>query len=108
MHITARNEAVAGTFLTLGCKRRERAFGVDVMRRSVVRRCVLFACVLLVAVDPLALTLASDSPSGYHWARKQTQFTLEVGDNVDGDWDSLLKQAINEWSDSGTVTMKEI
>jgi hypothetical protein len=63
---------------------------------------------LVIVFNPVDLALASNAPSGYHWARKQPQFTLEVGDNVDGDWDALLKQAISEWSESGTVTMKEI
>jgi hypothetical protein len=67
-----------------------------------------FGLSLLIAFPPIDLALAGDTPNGYHWARKQTQFTLEIGDNVSGDWDSLLKQAISEWSDSGTVTMREI
>ncbi len=78
------------------------------MPRSLIRSLVLVAVALVVALDPSLLALAGTTPSGYHWARKQTQFTLQVGDNVDGEWDSLLQGAIAEWSDSGTVTMKEV
>ena len=31
-----------------------------------------------------------------------------MGDNVDGEWDALLRGAISEWSDSGTVALKEV
>ncbi len=63
---------------------------------------------LLVVSDPLGLALASSAQGGSHWARKQTPFTLQVGDNVDGAWDSLLPQAIAQWSQSGTVALSEI
>jgi predicted Zn-dependent protease len=63
---------------------------------------------LLVVSEPLGLALASSAQSGSHWARKQTPFTLEVGDNVDGVWDSLLPQAIAQWNQSGTVNLSEI
>jgi hypothetical protein len=78
------------------------------MQNSLIRSLALLGLATLVILNPFDLALASNAPSGYHWARKQTQFTLEIGDNVNDEWDALLKQAIAEWSDSGTVTMKEI
>lgn len=82
--------------------------GVELMFRLVLRSSFWLGLSLTIACNPFDLALASNAPGGYHWARKQTQFTLDIGDNVDGDWDALLKQAISAWSDSGTVTMKEI
>lgn len=74
----------------------------------VLRSFLWLGITLVIACNPYDLALASNAPSGYHWARKQTQFTLEVGDDVDGGWDDLLRQAIAAWNDNGTVTLKEI
>src|SRR4051794_2595926 len=68
---------------------------------------VVASVVATLLLTSFAVTFAGPTPSGYHWARKQFQFTLQVGDNVDGDWDGLLRGAIDEWNESGTVTMKE-
>jgi len=82
--------------------------GVDFMLGLVLRSLLWLGLALVIACNPFDLALASNAPGGYHWARKQTQFTLQIGDNVDGDWDALVKQATSEWSESGTVTMNEV
>lgn len=35
---------------------------------------------------------------GYHWAREQPTFTLQVGNNLSGDWNDLLTQAMANWN----------
>jgi len=62
----------------------------------------------LVAMGPPPSIQAGPTPSGYHWARQQTTFTLRVGDNVSGGWDGRLQQAISDWNANGTVTLKEV
>lgn len=43
---------------------------------------------------------ASHSWGGYHWARTTTSFTLQLGDNVSGAWDSYLATTSSDWSKS--------
>ncbi|HET7012171.1 MAG TPA: hypothetical protein VFI11_15450 [Anaerolineales bacterium] len=38
--------------------------------------------------------------NGYHWARTNNPFTLKLGDNVSGLWDSMLVTASGDWSQS--------
>jgi hypothetical protein len=62
---------------------------------------------VVVAITVLALVAfpssayANHSWGGYHWARtNNNQFTLKLGDNVSGLWDSMLVTASNNWSNS--------
>lgn len=41
---------------------------------------------------------ANHSWNGYHWARTANPFTVKLGDNVSGSWDSMLRTAATEWS----------
>src|SRR5919197_128828 len=43
---------------------------------------------------------ASHSWGGYHWARTSSTFTLKLGDNVSGAWDTMLRTASSDWSQS--------
>jgi hypothetical protein len=51
---------------------------------------------LIVSVTVLALVafptsaLANHSWGNYHWARTSNPFTVKMGDNVSGAWDSML------------------
>jgi predicted Zn-dependent protease len=73
---------------------------------------VIAACALALLLAPLlsttSPTIASDTPSSFHWGRKQSHFTVQAGNNVDGDWRSLLRTAISDWNKSDTVTIKEV
>jgi len=62
-------------------------------------RRALASGVLVVSVLTVSLS-ASHSWGSYHWARTANPFTLNVGDNVDSNWDSQLNTAISEWSAS--------
>jgi hypothetical protein len=59
-----------------------------------------------MVLGPLTAALAGPTPSGYHWARKQSQFTLQVGDDVDGVWDGMLQRAVSDWNKGDTVTFR--
>ena len=59
-----------------------------------------------MVLGPLTAALAGPTPSGYHWARKQSTFTLQLGSNLDGPWPSILKEAVGDWNKSGTVTFR--
>ena len=65
---------------------------------------------LVVVVTALAAgaTLVSTAAAGhswgnYHWARTANPFTLQVGDNMSGDWDPLLARASSDWSRSNVL-----
>jgi hypothetical protein len=57
-----------------------------------------------VCIHTLVYTLgvgqaeANHSWGGYHWERVTNPFTLELGDNVSGGWDSYLVQTSADWS----------
>jgi len=43
---------------------------------------------------------ATHSWGNYHWGRTANPFTLKLGDNVDGNWDSYLATTSADWSQS--------
>ncbi len=47
--------------------------------------------------------LASHSWNGYHWARTANPFTLKLGDNVTGTWDSYLVTTSADWTASSVL-----
>jgi hypothetical protein len=61
-----------------------------------------FLALLLGAVATVTAVPASASHSwnGYHWARTSNPFTIKLGDNVSGAWDSMLVTASSDWSKS--------
>ena len=64
--------------------------------------------VTVLVVVPVASTMADTSAASYHWARKRSQFTLKVGDNVSGDWNTYLRRAISDWNKNDTVTLDKV
>ena len=61
-----------------------------------------FIGIAAIAVSLLAPGLASANHSwgGYHWARTANPFSLKLGDNVSGTWDSFLATTSSDWSQS--------
>ena len=49
--------------------------------------------------------IASHSWGNYHWARTTSSFTLSVGDNVGGVWDTHLRSAATDWSRSRVLDL---
>jgi len=60
----------------------------------------LAVCALVIALTALgsAPSNAAHSWSTYHWGRTANPFTLQLGDNVSGDWDGHLVTASADWS----------
>ncbi len=71
------------------------------MFRPLRRSALLLAAIALVAL-PAGAT-ANHSWGGYHWARTANPFTLKVGDNVSGPWDSVLRTTSADWSASAVL-----
>ena len=46
---------------------------------------------------------ANHSWGGYHWARTSNPFTVKLGDNVTGAWDSVLATASLDWNQSSVL-----
>jgi hypothetical protein len=66
---------------------------------------VLALLAIALVVVPVATSVAGSSAASYHWARKQSHFTLKVGDNVSGNWNQLLRRTIRDWNKNDTVTL---
>jgi hypothetical protein len=64
------------------------------------RRAILLALGLALALVLPAAVTASHSWGGYHWARTSNPFTVKLGDNVSGPWESVLATTSSDWSDS--------
>jgi hypothetical protein len=58
------------------------------------------AAVAAIAAVSAPAALANHSWGGYHWARQSNPFTIKLGDNVSGPWDSMLRTASSDWSKS--------
>jgi hypothetical protein len=61
----------------------------------------LAALLALAAFSPEAK--ANHSWGNYHWARQSNPFTLQLGDNVSPAWDSYLRTASSDWSQSSVL-----
>lgn len=68
-----------------------------------MRKLVAFAGVALVSVAVAGTALANHSWGTYHWARSSNPFTVKLGDNVGGGWDSYLSEASSDWSASSVL-----
>ena len=77
------------------------------MRISLKSRHLVSATALAVITAAATLT-ASHSWGSYHWARTSNPFTLKVGDNVDGNWDAYLDDAITDWTGSSVLNLSEV
>ena len=76
------------------------------MPKQLMGRIVLLGVVLALVATPV---VAGPTPAGgYHWARKDSQFTLQVGDDLDGSWDGYLRKTVSDWNQSGTVTFRVV
>jgi hypothetical protein len=72
------------------------------------RRSLLVISVLFLFVAMTAITSADHSWLNYHWARTSNPFTLQVGDNVNANWDSYLDEAISDWSQSSVLNLTKV
>ena len=69
-----------------------------------MKKLALFGALMAVAPVVLAASAsANHSWSGYHWARTANPFTIKLGDNVSGAWESMLQIASSDWSQSAVL-----
>lgn len=69
-------------------------------------RAKLTALAAVTALVTLGLTGTAEADhawSSYHWARTSNPFTLSLGDNVSGAWDSSLALASSDWTASSVL-----
>jgi hypothetical protein len=79
------------------CKKNQLYEEKFVMRTQKARFVIVLAVIVMLAAFPLSAG-ASHSWNNYHWARTANPFTVKLGDNVSGSWDSMLRTASTDWS----------
>ena len=72
------------------------------------RRTVLAALVIFVFTAFAAVSHASHSWGGYHWARTANPFTLKVGNNLTSTWTTSFNTAIADWNSSSVMNLTVI
>lgn len=79
------------------------------MFRTSQRRILLAALVISVFTALAAVSYASHSWGGYHWARTSNPFTLKLGDNLTtSDWKSHLSQTSSDWNSGNSPVITAI
>ena len=69
----------------------------------------LVCAVAVLAVSFVAVTSASHSWGGYHWARTTPQFTLKLGNNLTStDWNGHLTQTSSDWNSGNSAVITAI
>ena len=78
------------------------------MTRGLAQRFVVVAFAVALLLAPLASVAptAATETGSFHWGRKSSQFTLQVGSNLDGPWPGILQQVVSDWNKSETVTFR--
>ncbi|HLE58568.1 MAG TPA: hypothetical protein VJA85_02890 [Candidatus Limnocylindria bacterium] len=71
--------------------------------RTSRRLAIAIALVATISITFPALTAATHSWGGYHWARTSNPFTLKLGDNVSTAWDAYLATTSSDWSASSVL-----
>ena len=65
--------------------------------------------VAALAVSFVAVTSATHSWGGYHWARTTPQFTLKLGNNLTtADWRAHLSQTSSDWNSGNSAVLTAI
>lgn len=78
------------------------------MNLKINRKISIFALVLILGGAFALVASATHSWGNYHWARTSNPFTLKLGDNVSGAWDSYLATASYDWSQSSVLDTKVV
>ncbi|MEX2547009.1 MAG: hypothetical protein WD830_04380 [Chloroflexota bacterium] len=67
---------------------------------TIRRPAAMFAAAIGLTLALVSPAAANHSWGGYHWARTSNPFTVSLGDNVSGLWDSMLRTAASDWTQS--------
>ena len=67
------------------------------------RRSLVFVLALLAMTALATVTFAHHSWRKFHWARTTNPFTIKLGDNVSSAWDTYLRTASSDWSQSSVL-----
>ena len=71
---------------------------------KVFHRGLLTALLVFAALAAAPGSVFADHSWGnYHWARTSNPFTLQLGDNVSGAWDSILPITSSDWTQSSVL-----
>ncbi len=73
-------------------------------RRITMVTVMVFSLVIMFG----AVSYASHSWGGYHWARTANPFTLKVGNNLTSNWTTQFNTAIADWSNSSVMNLTAI
>lgn len=76
---------------------------MKIFSKRTYKNIVIAVLVLLALGAVVTVVTATHSWGVYHWARKANPFTLKLGDNVSGVWDSHLGIASAQWSLSSVL-----
>ena len=66
---------------------------------------LLIVIAIGLVVLPVATSFAGTSAASYHWARKRSHFTLQVGDDLSHNWNRLFRRTLADWNKNDTVTL---
>ena len=75
------------------------------MRQIISRR---FGIAGVLALALTAIPSANHSWNNYHWSKTGAVASLNVGDNVDQNWDAYLNEAISDWNGSSVVQLTRV
>jgi hypothetical protein len=79
--------------------------GEQQVTRKLAQQAVIIAVALALLFAPLTTVVATTSSDGFHWARKRSHFTLEVGENVDRKWERYLRKSLGDWNKNDVVEL---
>lgn len=64
------------------------------------KKIIILSVFVLSFVSWVSAVSANHSWEGYHWARTNNPFTLQLGNNLSSTWQTYLSTASNDWSQS--------
>ena len=73
-------------------------------RRITLGTAMVFSLLAMFA----AVSHASHSWGGYHWARTANPFTLKVGNNLTSNWTTQFNTALADWSNSSVMNLTAV
>ncbi len=79
-----------------------------ILSQTIRRHSLSVLSVALATTSFTGIALASHSWGGYHWARTNNPFTVDVGNNVTNAWTPYLSTTATDWSVSTVLDAKVV